>query len=88
MAFKVVELERNLTAYCWLRLLQGRTAWTTSGVSLEAVAAVSVHRLLALTLHLRYETLGTVPRVLQVTVLFWIMSMILNFVLTFWMTNV
>ena len=42
-------------------------AWTTLGVSLVAVAAVSVDRLLALTLHLRYETLVTVPRVLQVT---------------------
>ena len=88
MAFKAAELERNLTAYCWLRLLQSRTAWTTSGVSLLTVAAVSVDRLLALTLHLRYDTLVTVPRVLQVTFLFWILSMILNVVLTFWMTNV
>ena len=67
VAFKAAELERNLTAYCWLRLLQSRTAGTTSSVSLVAVATVSVDRLLALTLHLRYETLVTVPRVLQVT---------------------
>ena len=87
MAFKIAELERNLTAYCWLRLLQSRTAWTTSGVSLLTVAAVSVDRLLALTLHLRYETLVTVPRVLQVTFLFWILSMISNVVLRFWMTT-
>ena len=88
VAFKVAELERNLTAYCWLRLLQVRTAWTTSGVSLLAVAAVSVDRLLTLTLYLQYETLVTVPRVLQVTFLFWILSMILNVALRFWMTNV
>ncbi|XP_073229234.1 melanocyte-stimulating hormone receptor-like [Porites lutea] len=88
VAFKIAELERNLNAYCWLRLLQSRTAWTTSGVSFLTVAAVSVDRLLALTLHLRYDTLVTVPRVLQVTFLFWILSMILNVVLTFWMTNV
>ena len=88
VAFKIAELERNLNAYCWLRLLQSRTAWTTSGVSLLTVAAVSVDRLLALTLHLRYETLVTVPRVLQITFLFWIFSIILNVVLTFWMTNV
>ena len=88
LAFKVAELERNLSAYCWLRLLQSRTAWTTSGVSLVTVAAVSVDRLLALTLHLRYHTLVTVPRVLQITFLFWILSIILNVVLTFWMTNV
>ena len=88
LAFKVAELERNLNAYCWLRLLQSRTAWTTSGVSLVTVAAVSVDRLLALTLHLRYHTLVTVPRVLQITFLFWILSIILNVVLTFWMTNV
>ena len=56
VAFKIAELEKNLTAYCWLKLLQRRTAWTTSGVSLVAVAAVSVDRLLALTLHLRYDT--------------------------------
>ena len=83
VAFKIAELERNLTAYCWLRLLQSRTAWTTSGVSCLTVAAVSVDRLLALTLHLRYDTLVTVPRVLQVTFLFWILSMILNVVLRF-----
>ena len=88
LAFKVAELERNLNAYCWLRLLQSRTAWTTSGVSLVTVAAVSVDRLLALTLHLRYHTFVTVPRVLQITFLFWILSIILNVVLTFWMTNV
>ena len=88
VAFKIAELERNLNAYCWLRLLQSRTAWTTSGVSLLTVATVSVDRLLALILHLRYDTLVTVPRVLQVTFLFWILSMILNVVLTFWMTNV
>ena len=70
-----------------MRLLQSRTAWTTSGVSCLTVAAVSVDRLLALTLHLRYETLVTVPRVLQVTFLFWILSMILNVVLRFWMTT-
>ena len=78
VAFKVAELERNLTAYCWLRLGQGRKAWTTSGVSLVAVAAVSVDRFLDLTIHLRYQTLVTVPRVLQVTFLFWILSMILT----------
>ena len=87
VAFQIAELERNSTVYCWLRLLQGRTAWTTSGVSFLTVAAVSVDRLLALTLHLRYEILVTVPRVLQVTFLFWILSMILNVVLRFWMTT-
>ena len=65
VASKIAELERNLTAYCWLRLLQSRTAWNTSGVSLLTVAAVSVDRLLALILHLRYETLVTVPRILN-----------------------
>ena len=87
VASKIAELERNLTAYCWLRLLQSRTAWNTSGVSLLTVAAVSVDRLLALTLHLRYDTVVTVPRVLQVTFLFWILSMISNVVLRFWMTT-
>ena len=71
--------------YCWLRMLLTRSAWTTAGVSFFTVAAVSVDRLIALHLHLRYSAFVTVSRVLQATLVIWILSVILCVVLRFWM---
>ena len=82
---KIAEFERSFTVYCWLRVLQARSAWTTAGVSLLIVVAVSVDRLIALHLHLRYSAFVTVPRVLQATLVIWILSLILSVVLRFWM---
>ena len=83
---KIAEFERSFTVYCWLRMLQTRSAWTTAGVSFFTVAAVSVDRLIALHLHLRYSAFVTVSRVLQATLVIWILSVILTVVLRFWMT--
>ena len=83
---KIAEFERSFTVYCWLRMLQARSGWTTAGVSFFTVAAVSVDRLIALHLHLRYSAFVTVSRVLQATLVIWILSLILNVVLRFWMT--
>ena len=86
VGFKIAEIERNFTVHCWLRMLQARSAWTTAGVSFFTVAAVSVDRLIALHLHLRYSAFVTVSRVLQATLVIWILSVILCVVLRFWMT--
>ena len=83
---KIAEFEKSFTMYCWLRMLQSRSGWTTAGVSFFTVAAVSVDRLIALHLHLRYSAFVTVSRVLQVTLVIWILSVIFNVVLRFWMT--
>ena len=83
---KIAEFERSFTVYCWLRMLQTRSGWTTAGVSFFTVAAVSVDRLIALHLHLRYSAFVTVSRVLQATLVIWILSVMLNVVLRFWMT--
>ena len=83
---KIAEFERSFTVYCWLRMLETRSAWTTAGVSFLIVAAVSVDRLIALHLHLRYSAFVTVSRVLQATLVIWISSVILCVVLRFWMT--
>ena len=83
---KIAEFERSFTVYCWLRMLQTRSAWTTAGVSFLTVAAVSVDRLIALHLHLRYSAFVTVSRILQATLVIWILSVILTVVLRFWMT--
>ena len=82
---KIAEFERSFTVYCWLRMLQTRSGWTTAGVSFLTVAAVSVDRLIALHLHLRYSAFVTVSRVLQATLVIWILSVILCVVLRFWM---
>ena len=82
---KIAEFERSLTVYCWLRMLLTRSGWTTAGVSFLIVAAVSVDRLIALHLHLRYSAFVTVSRVLQATLVIWILSVILCVVLRFWM---
>ena len=82
---KIAEFEGSFTVYCWLRMLQSRSGWTTAGVSFFTVAAVSVDRLIALHLHLRYSAFVTVSRVLQATLVIWILSVILNVVLRFWM---
>ena len=82
---KIAEFKRSFTVYCWLRVLQARSGWTTAGVSFFTVAAVSVDRLIALHLHLRYSAFVTVPRVLQATLVIWILSLILSVVLRFWM---
>ena len=82
---KIAEFEGSFTVYCWLRMLQSRSGWTTAGVSFFTIAAVSVDRLIALHLHLRYSAFVTVSRVLQATLVIWILSVILNVVLRFWM---
>ena len=35
---KIAEFERSFTVYCWLRMLQSRSGWTTAGVSFFTVA--------------------------------------------------
>ena len=87
VAYKIAELEKDFRAYCALRMIQTISGWTTSGVSLLTLSVVFIDRLLALTLHLRYTTIVTVPRVLQITICLWIFAItavMLRFCLTKW----
>ena len=77
VAFKMAELVGNFSAYCPLRMLQFISGWITSCVSIATLAAVSVDRLLALKLHLRYNTIVTVPRVFQTVFLLWILGILI-----------
>ena len=72
VAHKIAELKENLAVFCTLKVLQSVSAWITAGVSFLILAAVSIDRLLALTLHLRYNTIVTVPRVFQTIIALWI----------------
>ena len=53
MALKIAELVENFSAHCTLRIILSISSWIASGVYLATLAAVSIDRLLSLTLHLR-----------------------------------
>ena len=86
VAHKIAELVDNFPSYCTLRIIHNLSGYITSGVSLLTLAAVSIDRLLAVTLHLRYSVIVTVPRVFQTAFSLWIFS-ILVVIVRFWMKN-
>ena len=77
VGFKLAELGNDFSVYCTLGLILGISSGTTSGVSLLILCAVSIDRLLAVILHLRYNTIVTVPRVFQTAVCLWVFSIII-----------
>ena len=85
-AHKIAEFEENFAVFCELKMVQFLSGWTTTGVSFVILAAVSIDRLLALTLYLRYNTIVTVPRVFQTMFVLW-MFVTVTVLLRFWMTN-
>ena len=86
VAYQIAELTGNFNVYCILRMIQNISGWITSSVSLGTLTGVSFDRLLALTLHLRYNTIVTVYRVLQTVFVLWVVSITLV-MLRFWMTS-
>ncbi|CAH3194996.1 unnamed protein product, partial [Porites evermanni] len=62
VALNITELKKNFNVFCYCRMLLFVTGWTTAGVSLLILTAISLDRLLALILHLQYNTTVTVPR--------------------------
>ena len=86
VAHKIAEFKESFDAFCTLKMLQSLSNWITAGVSFFNLAAISIDRLLALTLHLRYNTIVTVPRVLQSSFVIWILMIAVN-ALRIWMGN-
>ena len=86
VGLKIAELGNDSSVYCTLIIIQAISSWTTSGASLLTLSAVSIDRLLAVTVHLRYNTIVTVPRVIQTVVCLWVFSIIVV-LLKFWITN-
>ena len=86
VAFTTAELVDNFSAFCIMRIFSTTSGYIASGVSLLTLAAVSIDRLLALTLHLRYQTIVTVPRVFLTALSFWIFA-ITCVVLKFWLND-
>ena len=74
VAYKVAKLLDHFSTYCKMRMIQFFCGWITSGVSFLTLSGVSIDRLLALVLHLRYSSLITVPRMVMVIVGIWVIS--------------
>ncbi|XP_078368880.1 trace amine-associated receptor 7e-like [Oculina patagonica] len=75
VAYQIAELVDNFGAYCVLRMIQNISGWITSSASMFILSGVSVDRLLALTLHLRYNTIVTVRRLFQTVVFLWTLAL-------------
>ena len=86
VAHKIAELVDNFPTYCTLRIIQNLSGYMTSGCSLLTLAAVSIDRLLAVTIHLRYRVIVTVPRVFETTFSLWIFSAA-AVIVKFWMKS-
>ena len=86
IGLKVAELGNDSNVYCTLAIIQAISSWITSGASLLTLSAVSIDRLLAVTLHLRYNTIVTVPRVFQTVVCLWVFAITIV-MLKFWIEN-
>lgn len=84
VAYQIAELTDNFSAYCILRMIQNISGWITTGVSFGTLSGVSIDRLLALTLHLRYNTIVTVQRIVRAVCVFWILSIAVVMV-RFWL---
>ena len=78
VAFKTAELLRQYNVYCNLRLIQFFSGWITGSVSYLILGAISIDRLLALSLHLRYNSIVTVPRVTTLVIVIWLLISIVT----------
>ena len=82
-ARKLAQLLGNFDVYCKLRMSQFFIGWITGSVSFITLSGVCIDRVLALTLHLRYKNMVTVPRVLTLIISVWIFCSIVT-ISKFW----
>ena len=78
VAFKTAELLRQYDVYCNLRLTQFFFGWIIGSVSYLILSAISIDRLLALSLHLRYNSIVTVSRVTKLVIVIWLLISIVT----------
>ena len=60
VVYNIAEISENFNLYCTFRTAQTISSYITSGMSLATLSGVSIDRLLAITLHLRYNMVVTV----------------------------
>ena len=86
VAYHTAELMDNFNAYCVLRIIQRLFSYTAICVSLATLSGISIDRLLALTLHLRYNTVVTFNITVLTNIAVWIGS-VAAVLLNFWMST-
>ena len=87
VAYHIAEFVGNYNVYCVLIIIQRLFFnYTTTSVSLATLSGISIDRLLALTLHLRYNTVVTFNRTVLTNFAVWIGSAALVLV-NFWTTT-
>ena len=86
VAYHIAEFVGNYNVYCVLIIIQRLFSYTTTSVSLATLSGISIDRLLALTLHLRYSTIVTFNRTVLTNFAVWIGSAALVLV-NFWTTT-
>lgn len=72
VTYKIAELKNSANTACIGRLIHWIAGFVCAGVSVMTICAISVDKVLALYLHLRYKEKVTVARVLKVIFAFWI----------------
>ncbi|EDO47768.1 predicted protein [Nematostella vectensis] len=74
---KIGEILDDFDIYCATRVIAEFVGVLTASVSILTLAAISVERLLAIRLHLRYKELVTTLRVLKLVALIWVFVILL-----------
>lgn len=72
VTYKIAELKNSANTACIGRLVHWIAGFVCAGVSVMTICAISVDKVLALYLHLRYKEKVTVARVFKVIFAFWI----------------
>ena len=71
VAYKIAEIKDDPKTACNGRLIHWIAGFVCAGVSVMTIATISVDKMLALSLHLRYKQVVTIGRVLKVVFTFW-----------------
>ena len=86
VVYNIAELSDHFDVYCKFRIAQTISSYITSGMSLATLSGISIDRLLALTLDLRYNTVVTIDRIVRTVFVLWIV-LITVVVLRFWISK-
>ena len=78
VVYKISELKEHFQAYCIAGLGSEVLAFTFTATAFLTIAAISVDRYLAIRLHLRYQELVPVCRVIKVVILLWVLGLIVS----------
>lgn len=76
--YKISEMKENFQSYCIAGLGSEVLAFTFAATAFITIAAISVDRYLAIHLHLRYQELVPVSRVIKVVIFVWIFGLVLS----------